>query len=84
MLRAAPGKPDDSDLSVKLAAAEPRRVGARMPRTGPPFLTGAQLSALRKWIAAGATTDWRADAADAGATVVPAPEVDAGDAQEEL
>lgn len=71
MQRVAPGRPEDSYLIVKIAAMDPRRVGARMPRNGPPFLTNAQIGALRKWIAEGASKDWHADAADAGATLLP-------------
>lgn len=86
MQRVAPGHPENSYLIVKLAPSDMRRVGSRMPRTGPPFLTGGQVDALRRWITAGATKDWKADAADAGPTVVSGPDVDAGsqpDAQEE-
>ena len=77
MQRVAPGRPDDSYLFVKVAGADPRRVGARMPRTGPPFLTNGQIAALRKWIAAGATADWDANAVDAGSTMMPGSDVDA-------
>ena len=76
--RVAPGRPDESYLIVKVAPMDPRRVGSRMPRTGPPFLTGGQIAALRSWITAGASKDWKYDATDAGSTVVPTPDVDAG------
>ena len=86
MLRVAPGHPESSYLIVKLVPADMRRVGSRMPRTGPPFLTSGQIDALRRWITAGATKDWKANSADAGPTVVATPDVDAGsqpDTQEE-
>lgn len=74
MLRVAPGKPEDSYLIVKLVGSDPRRVGSRMPRTGPPFLSSAQVTALRHWIQAGATTDWKDQPADAEVLMVPMPD----------
>lgn len=58
MMRVAPGQPDASWLLVKVAAMDSRRVGARMPRNGPPFLTSGQVAAVRRWIQAGARADW--------------------------
>ncbi len=58
MLRVAPGSPEKSFLLTKVVSSDPRRVGARMPRNGPPFLSFAQVRSLRLWIAAGATADW--------------------------
>lgn len=74
MLRVAPGKPDESYLIVKVASADPRRIGSRMPRTGPPFLSSPQIAALRQWIAAGATQDWQADAGNGETLGVPGPD----------
>jgi len=72
LLRVAPGSPEDSYLIVKLAPFDSRRVGARMPRNGPPFITNAQLGALRRWIRAGAAADWIDSEVDA-ATMTDAP-----------
>lgn len=83
MQRVAPGQPDESYLIVKVSATDARRVGARMPRTGPPYLTSGQIAALRKWISAGATTTWDANAIDAGSTMMPGADSGAVDAQEE-
>jgi len=58
MLRVAPGKPEESYLIVKLVKTDSRRFGARMPRTGPPYLEDPQIRALERWIRAGATDDW--------------------------
>lgn len=57
-LRVAPGRPDDSYLMIKVAPMDARRVGNRMPRNGPPFLTSSEIRGLRRWIAAGAEEDW--------------------------
>ncbi len=57
-LRVAPGRADDSYLMMKLTPFDERRVGNRMPRNGPPFLTNAEIRGLRRWINAGATEDW--------------------------
>ncbi len=74
MLRVAPGKPEDSYLMAKVIGSDPRRVGSRMPRTGPPFLSSAQITSLRHWISAGATTDWKDEPADAEVLTVPLPD----------
>lgn len=58
LLRVAPGRPQDSFLVIKVVATDPRRVGSRMPRNGPPFMTDPQTRALKRWITAGATIDW--------------------------
>lgn len=58
MLRVAPGQPDESYLIVKLVQYDARRLGKRMPFTGPPYLGDPQISALRRWIREGATEDW--------------------------
>jgi len=58
MVRVLPGHPEDSYLITKVVPADPRRVSSRMPRTGPPFLTSAQVNALRQWIKEGAKADW--------------------------
>jgi len=52
-IRVIPGNPNDSYLVQKLEGA-PGIVGARMPRTGPPHLSDAQVKMIRDWIAAGA------------------------------
>jgi hypothetical protein len=57
-LRVNPGNPEDSFLVIKITPNDPRRVGSRMPRNGPPFLTDPQTRALKRWISAGATIDW--------------------------
>lgn len=58
LLRVAPGRADESYLMIKVAPTDERRVGSRMPRNGPPFLTNAEIRGLRRWINAGATDDW--------------------------
>ena len=70
LARVAPGRPDESYLVVKVVPSHPRRVGARMPRNGPPFFSSAQVRALRRWIEAGAREDWDASE-EADANVVP-------------
>lgn len=52
--RVSPGAPDDSYIIVKISATDTRRVGERMPRNGPPYLSDMQIQAIRDWIAAGA------------------------------
>jgi hypothetical protein len=46
------GKPCESVLVQKLGLAPP--FGARMPYSGPPFYTAAELTLVRDWIAEGA------------------------------
>ena len=48
-----PGNANGSYLIQKLEG-DAGIVGLRMPRTGPPFLTEAQVKMIRDWIAAGA------------------------------
>ena len=74
LMRVAPGQPNDSYLIVKVSSFDPRRIGSRMPRNGPPFLTQPQISALKRWITAGATDDWVDEDVDAGVF----PLIDAG------
>lgn len=76
MMRVAPGQPDESYLIVKVVAFDPRRVNLRMPRNGPPWLSNAQIQALRRWITAGAKNNWIDEEPDAGMV----PVVDAGPA----
>ena len=64
LLRVAPGNAADSYLMVKVIASDARRVGNRMPRSGPPFLTSSEIRGLRRWIDAGATDDWIDDGED--------------------
>ena len=52
-IRVIPGNPNGSYLIQKLEG-DGGIVGTRMPRTGPPFLTDAQVKMIRDWIAAGA------------------------------
>ena len=52
-IRVIPGNPNGSYLIQKLEG-DAGIVGTRMPRTGPPFLTDAQVKMIRDWIAAGA------------------------------
>lgn len=51
--RVIPGNPSGSYLVQKLEGAS-NIVGLRMPRTGPPYLTDAQVKMIRDWIQAGA------------------------------
>ena len=60
LMRVAPGQPDQSYLVIKVVSSDPRRKGARMPRNGPPWVSRAQIRALRRWITAGAKDDWEA------------------------
>jgi hypothetical protein len=53
--RVVPGDPDGSYLIQKLLGA-PGIVGARMPFGGP-YLSNAQITLIRNWIAAGALDD---------------------------
>jgi hypothetical protein len=52
-IRVIPGDPTNSYLVQKLLGS-PGIVGLRMPRSGPPYLTDAQISQIQAWIAAGA------------------------------
>ena len=52
-VRVIPGNPNGSYLVQKIEGA-PGIVGLRMPRTGPPHLSEAQVKMIRDWIAAGA------------------------------
>ena len=52
-IRVIPGNANGSYLIQKLEG-DAGIVGGRMPRTGPPFLTDAQVKMIRDWIAAGA------------------------------
>lgn len=51
MLLIAPGSPEDSYLWAKVSTISPARLGARMPRDGPPYLDDYDLEELRVWIA---------------------------------
>ncbi len=75
LLRVAPGRPDDSYLIIKVQPTDPRRVGNRMPRNGPPFLSSAEIRGLRRWIAAGAEEDWEDDGEELD---LPADDDDSG------
>jgi len=68
MLRVARGRAVDSYLIVKVAPTDPRRVGNRMPRSGPPFLSNAEIRGLRRWVDAGAAEDWVDDPDDPDVT----------------
>jgi len=52
-VRVIPGNANNSYLVQKLEGA-PGITGLRMPRSGPPFLTDAQVQLVRAWITAGA------------------------------
>ncbi|MBI1853363.1 MAG: hypothetical protein HYR85_23740 [Planctomycetes bacterium] len=54
--RVNPGSPDTSYMVKKIEGATDI-VGARMPLNGPPFLTSAQIAAIRQWIQNGALDD---------------------------
>ena len=56
--RITPRRPEDSYLVVKLVRTDARRIGARMPRGGPPYLTDPQIRAIKRWIADGAEESW--------------------------
>jgi hypothetical protein len=58
LLRVAPGQASESYLVAKLTTMDARRIGSRMPRTGPPYLSTAQVHAIERWINAGAAADW--------------------------
>ncbi len=49
---AIPGNPDGSAIVQKLRGTY--KLGARMPRSGPPYLTDAEIQLFVDWIAAGA------------------------------
>ena len=71
LMRVAPGLPDQSYLVIKVASSDPRRKGARMPRNGPPWVSRAQIRALRRWITAGAKDDWVASDEEVDVLQVP-------------
>ena len=52
--RVQPNDPDNSYLYMKIIAGDARRLGVRMPRNGPPYLSNEQIAAVRAWILAGA------------------------------
>ena len=52
-IRVVPGDPDNSYLVHKIEGRS-GIVGARMPISGPPFLTSGQILILRRWIELGA------------------------------
>jgi len=74
LFRVSPGNAEASYLIVKLSSIDPRRVGSRMPRTGPPYLSSRQIRAIKRWIRAGARQDWVDMGEDAGTV----PTTDAG------
>ena len=55
-VRVIPGDPENSYIIQKLEGRA-GIVGERMPRTGGPYLTGGQISILKRWIATGARND---------------------------
>ena len=55
-IRVIAGNPSGSYLIQKLEGG-PDIVGLRMPRTGPPYLTDAQVALIRQWIQNGAPYD---------------------------
>jgi hypothetical protein len=56
LLRVRPSDPNDSYIVKKIMGAADI-VGSRMPLNGPPFLTDAQIAAIRVWITNGAVDD---------------------------
>lgn len=81
LLRVAPGNAEDSYLIVKLSSADPRRVGSRMPRTGPPYVSNRQIRAIKRWIRDGAREDWvDMGEVDAGAGDAATPDAGMTDA----
>ena len=55
-IRVIPGDPENSYLVHKLDG-RPGIVGERMPRGGGPFLSGGQMSVIKRWIELGAPND---------------------------
>jgi hypothetical protein len=55
-VRVVPGDPDNSVLIWKLEGRSGMR-GARMPFSGPPYLTEGQILIVRRWIERGAPND---------------------------
>lgn len=53
--RVEPGDPDNSYIIHKLEGTA--AVGLRMPASGPPYLTAAQIAVIRQWISDGAIDD---------------------------
>lgn len=53
LMRVTPGDPENSYLIQKLEGAS-TIAGARMPQSGPPYLTDGQLLVIKRWIAIGA------------------------------
>lgn len=53
LMRVAPGDPENSYLVQKLQGASGIG-GARMPQSGPPYLTDGQILVIKRWIALGA------------------------------
>jgi hypothetical protein len=62
--RVEPGDPDNSYIIHKLEGTA--AVGLRMPASGPPYLTAAQIAVIRQWISDGAVDDRATLAAPAG------------------
>jgi len=52
--RVNPGDPTNSYLVIKIIPTDSRRIGDRMPRDGPPYLTDAEIQLVKDWITAGA------------------------------
>ncbi len=75
LLRVAPGQPEDSYLIIKIKSFDPRRVGGRMPRDGPPWVSSRQISAMKRWITAGASEKWKDEIGPDGGVPV---EIDGG------
>jgi len=55
--RIIPGDPDNSYVMIKIVPTDARRIDSRMPANGPPFLSDAQIEAVRQWIKNGAKDD---------------------------
>lgn len=53
LMRVAPGDPENSYLVQKVEGASGIG-GARMPQSGPPYLTDGQILVIKRWIAIGA------------------------------
>lgn len=62
--RVEPGDPDNSYIIHKLEGTA--AVGLRMPASGPPYLTAAQIAVIRQWISDGAIDDRATLAVPAG------------------
>ncbi len=79
LMRVAPGQAEESYLVVKIKSFDPRRVGGRMPRNGPPYVSSRQVTAIKRWINAGASEKWIDKDEPDGGVDAGTTEVDGGE-----